>query len=244
MWLFRALAGALGASGSLVAAGVIVIAVLSGALAFHGWPTSPAPGDGLPVTEIASGPAARVADAGATAAPTPTADLTRVGSAGHPAARRAPRASGPRGRTHVREQRNGRAPEASRPKRSSSPAPSGGGSAPDDDGGDAPAKADATPRTPRTPAAGSGPSTVPSVPTPPSVPSVPTPPSPPSPGQTVSDATQAVGGAVQQTTQTVADAVRPFAPPVSDAVQQVGQAAADAVDQAGDAVGGLLGGAK
>jgi len=44
MRYFRALAGGLGASGSLVIAAVILVGVLSTGLAFHGWPRLPGTG--------------------------------------------------------------------------------------------------------------------------------------------------------------------------------------------------------
>ena len=60
MRYLRAFAGVVGASGSVIAAGGIVLAILSTGLAFHGWPGLRAQGEGrVGATELADVAAAR-----------------------------------------------------------------------------------------------------------------------------------------------------------------------------------------
>jgi hypothetical protein len=191
----RALAGALGASSSLVAAGAVVLTVLGAGLSFHGWPgRSHDRAARSPAIEM-SGSAARPAHAAPAIAPvlTPRTAL----------ARRTTRATP---RTGVRAGQGVRRPVASRHRRT--PATTL-----------APRPAAPAPAT--TPSA-TGPTPAPAVPATPAVPAVP---AAPDPRPVVESVTQAAAGAVQQTTQAAADAVRPVAPPVADVVGQAGQAA-------------------
>src|SRR3954454_1484999 len=95
MRYFRALAGGLGASGSLVAAAVVLVGVLSAVLTFHGWPSRPGTA-GTPRTELSSLPSARTAAAstGATATPValPVVPVSGSSRAAHDAARARARA--------------------------------------------------------------------------------------------------------------------------------------------------------
>src|SRR3954452_4048201 len=67
MRFLRAFTAAAGASGSIIAAGGIVLALLSGALAFHGWPGMRGPQGGLGATEIPRDASAAAAHAVASA---------------------------------------------------------------------------------------------------------------------------------------------------------------------------------
>jgi hypothetical protein len=250
MRYFRALAGGLGASGSLVVAAAVLVGVLSAGLAFHGWPDlgrddrGSAPLSQLPDARARS--AARAVEALPVVAPA-AADVRRTRSA---AANRARRSASSRHTARTGETTR-RASALRRPSftpstgaRPTAPAPSGGGSSPSKDPAQ-PASA--------TPTGGGGASTPaipapPSVPPAPSLPPAPSPPAPPDPGEAVGDIAGAVGGAASQTTSSLADAVRPVAPSLADTVDQSGQGLGDAVGQTGqavgDLVGGLLGGGK
>jgi hypothetical protein len=243
MRYFRALAGGLGASGSLVVAAAVLVGVLSAGLAFHGWPSlshddrGSTPLSALPDAR-ARAAAARAAEGLPVVAPVAASRRTTVSSSAH----RADRAAGTRrSRTGETTRRTGtvRAP-AARPPASFRPAPPTGG------GGRTPSKDPAQPAS-ASPSGGGGGST-PSVPAPPSVPPVPgvppapTLPAPPDAGQAVGDVAGAVGGAVSQTTSGAADALRPVAPSLADTVDQTGQALGDTVGQAGQAIGGIVSG--
>lgn len=241
MRYFRALAGGLGASGSLVAAAVVLIGVLSAGLAFHGWPGRDAPGRGS--TELSVVPGERgAASAGATldvalpvAPPVPDRARRTSSSSSSRAARR--RAAARKVAPRALERPSSRRPIGSRPTYT----PKAGAAPSAPGGGDDATREPATTST-RTPSGGGQGPPLPPAPSLPGVPAPPAPPVAPNPSQVVGDLTQAAGGAVQQTTQNVADAVRPVSPAVAQAVEQTGQVVGDTVGQVGQAVGGLLGG--
>ncbi|MCW2983268.1 MAG: hypothetical protein JWR63_838, partial [Conexibacter sp.] len=61
MRYLRAFAGVVGASGSVIAAGGILLAILSAGVAFHGWP-------GMPSSRVPRAQATELADGGSGAA--------------------------------------------------------------------------------------------------------------------------------------------------------------------------------
>jgi hypothetical protein len=236
-WI-RSLVGGLGASGSLVAAGVALLVALSAGLAFKGWPTNPVasePGDAA--TQLAL-PAHRRATVSATAAPTPSGVLVSLSTSARRPGTDA-RGSGRRAQRRfasTRPHRRSRRPSSG----TATPVTPGatGGSTTPSPASDGPSSSGSGPGG----GSSHGAPAVPGAPSVPSTPSVPNPPAAPSAGQVVQDTTSAVNQTVTTVTNTASDTVRPVSPPVADTVDQVGQTVTDAVDQVGQTAGGILGG--
>jgi hypothetical protein len=238
MRFLRDFATAAGASGSIIAAGGIMLAILSAGLAFHGWPGMRSPSDlpGAVPRELAQGGAsphgAPGADRVASISTLPAVPVVAPRATPRSVARRHPRArrQGSSGHANVPQQT---APTVSAPDDASSPAA-------------------ATPPASSSPPPSSGGGSSPSSPAPalPSVPSVPAP-SAPSPSalpdaaaQVLQGATQAAGGAVSDIAGGAGGAVQPASPPTADSITNLGQAVAQTVTAVGETVGGLLGGRR
>jgi hypothetical protein len=243
MRCLRAFAGVVGASGSVIAAGGLLLAILSAGVAFHGWPNMRDPDDRIAsgATELAAAPSKGVAlrvDDAAAATTLPTvpvrrasvrrAATTRKRAERRPATHRAPVPSAtdaPHGTspsTRTTPSAGAVAPQAEAP-RAGEPSSSARGKGP------------SAIATPTTPSSANAP-----VATPPT-PSVSAPPSVADPAaQTVKETTAAAGDAVSTTTSGAAQAVQPAAPGLASTVTAVGQAVDDTVTEAGQAVGGIL----
>jgi hypothetical protein len=263
MRFLRAFVGVVGASGSIIAAGGIVLAVLSAGLAYHGWPdvrVSDAPG--ARATELV-GAGTRTVAARRAAAVT-TLPAVPIAAADRRATRTA--AAGRRGVRAVRRERparvvssqDGRAKDVSG-ARPADPGPAGS-TAPAGPAGSAPAATSggggahsAAGGSSSSSTSGSGPGAAPSAP--PAGPTAPPadaskPATPAGPGvtdaaaQAVQDTTAAAGGIVSSATSGAAQALGPIAPQAASTVAQAGQAIDDTVTGVGQVVGGILGGTR
>ncbi|HET6509830.1 MAG TPA: hypothetical protein VFG42_23755 [Baekduia sp.] len=248
----RAFAGVVGASGSVIAAGGLLLAILSAGVAFHGWPNMRDPGDrtGDGATALAAAPnggaALRAGDDTAVSA-LPTVPVRRAAVAA--VVRRVDERRVERRRASVddvRERGADRTPATSSPGVSGAPrgtSPSQATAPSHEPSGVSGAGAGASSTATTTPTTTSSSGTAP---TPPATPT-PTPPVPVAPSsvtdaaaQAVQTTTAAAGGIVSSTTTGAAQTLAPAAPNVASTVSGVGQAVGTTVTQAGQAVGGIL----
>src|SRR4051794_31499095 len=167
-WI-RSLVGGLGASGSLVAAGVALLVALSAGLAFKGWPANPIasePGDDATQLALPGHPRATVS---ATAAPTPSAVLvSRSISARRPGTDARGRGRRAQHRPASTHPRSGSRRPSSGTATPVTPAPAGGGSPPSPSSGGS-----SSGSAPGSSSGGGSSHGAPAVPGAPSVPSVP-----------------------------------------------------------------------
>jgi hypothetical protein len=259
MRYLRAFVGVVGASGSIIAAGGLVLAVLSTALAFHGWPdvrTAQTPGSGS--TELADGGDASGSGEGRGAVWRGVTTLPAVPVAAARSTRTAATSGERRRRRTSRRDRSAHAPSVNGRDDASGAAPTQGPTAPAATPDAGAAGGGAKPATGGSGSGGSGSGSgasgsgsgsgvhddTPPVLAAPSTPSTPS--SSPgvadAAGQAVQNTTQAAGDAVSGATDGVGQAVAPVSPTAADTVTQVGQTVGQTVTQVGQTVGGILGG--
>ncbi len=261
MRYLRAFVGVVGASGSIIAAGGILVAVFSMAFAFHGWPdVRSARGPGIGAIELADGGAARAGGRIAegrhvTTLPAVPVALVRRATRGIEGRQRHRRAQR-RGPSTVARPTHGRGGDGTSTAADPSVDPAPGAAAPNGGGGTGPGASGGGGVNPSSGGSGATGSAAPdsAAPSPPPAPVSAAPSTPPSGGptpaagvtdaaaQAVQDTTQAAGGVVAGATSSAAQAVGPVAPAVAGTVTQVGATVDQTLTGLGQVVGGVLGG--